>query len=303
MCANRRLFTRPNSIDKDNFMKTVSIGPLSFNNTFPFGLIAGPCVLEGREQPLQIAQHLAHICRDLNIPFIFKSSFDKANRTGIGSRGMSWDEASDIFQEIKSKVGCPIITDVHHPHQCSEVAAVVDVLQIPAFLCRQTDLIQAAAETGKPLNIKKGQFLSPQEIKAVVKKAQAYGNDQIMLCERGVSFGYNTLVNDMRALPIMAETGCPVIFDVTHSVQRPGAMGDKSGGERQFTETLARAAIGVGVAGLFIETHPDPDSSLSDGPNMIPLQFMRGLLSTLKALDDLTKGLAYQEFAASTQRF
>ncbi len=283
-------------------MKTVSIGSLSFNNMLPFGLIAGPCILENREQPLAIATHLAQVCKDLHIPFIFKSSFDKANRTGVGSRGMSWEEAVDIFQEIKTKVGCPLITDVHLPHQCKEVASVVDVLQIPAFLCRQTDLIQAAAETGKPLNIKKGQFLSPQEMKAVVKKAQAYGNDKVMVCERGVSFGYNTLVNDMRALPIMAETGCPVIFDVTHSVQRPGALGDKSGGERQFTETLARAAIGVGVAGLFIETHPDPECALSDGPNMIPLEFMRGLLSTLKALDDLTKSFPYQSFSASTQR-
>lgn len=288
----------------DGLMKTVPITEsVSFSNTAPFGLIAGPCVLESRELALNIALELRDLCKALAIPFIFKASFMKANRTsGASFRGLSWEEAMPIFREIKEKVGCPVLTDVHHPEQCERVAKEVDVLQIPAFLCRQTELIQAAARTGKPLHLKKGQFLSPQEMGYVVNKAEAEGNHRLLLCERGVCFGYNTLINDMRALPVLAENGYPVIFDATHSVQRPGALGDQSGGDRMFVETLARAAIAVGIAGLFLETHPKPEEALSDGPVMVPLGFMKGLLTSFKRLDTETKALPYAPFSAQSRK-
>jgi 2-dehydro-3-deoxyphosphooctonate aldolase (KDO 8-P synthase) len=283
-------------------MKTVQIENLKWSNALPMGLIAGPCVLESEELALQIARHLSGVCAELNVPFIFKASFDKANRTAIsGARGMSWQQAAYIFQKIKKEIGCPILTDVHLPEQCAEVAQVADVLQIPALLCRQTDLILAAAVTGKALHIKKGQFLSPHEMASIVKKAESVGNQRLLICERGVCFGYNMLINDMRALPILAAVGYPVIFDATHSVQRPGLLGDKSGGERQFVEALARAAVAVGVAGLFMETHPDPDRALSDGPNMVPLAYVENLLRTIKNIDEVSKKFPYEAFSMSAQ--
>lgn len=283
-------------------MKTIVIKNFSFSNALPLGIIAGPCVLEGRQHALDIAHSLAEICRSLSMAFIFKASFDKANRTSMnGKRGLSFEESMNIFREISQQVNCPVMTDVHESSQCAIVAENVDVLQIPALLCRQTDLIKAAALTGKPLNIKKGQFLSPNEMLQVVKKAEAFGNTKLFLCERGSCFGYNALVNDMRCMPIMASSGYPVIFDATHSVQRPGALGDKSGGDRKFVETIGRAATAVGIAGIFIETHPDPDNASSDGPNMIPLRYMKSFLETLKSIDEVTKSRSYESFSLSTQ--
>lgn len=284
---------------EDKKMHTAQVGDISFSNTLPFKLIAGPCSLEGRDMGMRIAEHLCGVSSRLGIPFVFKASFDKANRTGLSKRGLGWDEAAPIFQEIKAAFGCPIITDVHLPEQCATVAQVVDMLQIPAFLCRQTDMIKAAVATGKPVNIKKGQFLSPPEMAQVVKKAEDSGGRHIMLCERGFAFGYNELISDMRGLTIMAQTGWPVIFDATHSVQRPGALGGSSGGDRHMVETLARAAVAVGVAGVFIETHPDPANALSDGPNMVPLDQVEGLLTTLRAVDQCTKAHGYQAFSLS----
>ena len=259
-------------------------------NDLPLTLIAGPCVLESRAHALEIAGALAEITRKLGIGLIYKTSFDKANRTSIdGNRGLGLSDGLPILADVREAIGCPVLTDVHLPDQCKIVAQAVDVLQIPAFLCRQTDLIVAAAETGRPLNIKKGQFLAPWDMKNVVKKAEAAGNPNVMVCERGASFGYNTLVSDMRALPILAETGCPVVFDATHSVQQPGGQGTASGGERRFVPVLARAAAAIGVAAIFMETHQDPDKAPSDGPNMIHLKDMEPLLAELVALDRIAK--------------
>ncbi len=272
--------------------RTVSIGLAHFGNDLPLALIAGPCALESRAHALETAGALKEIASRLNLGLVYKSSFDKANRTSAGSvRGIGLKEALPIFAEIRESVGLPVITDVHEPDQCTAVAEAVDVLQIPAFLCRQTDLLIAAARTGKPVNVKKGQFLAPWDMKNVVAKLVGAGNPNVLVTERGVSFGYNTLVSDMRALPILAETGVPVIFDATHSVQQPGGQGERSGGERRFVPVLARAAVAVGVAGVFIETHRDPDAAPSDGPNMVPLSALEALLSELIAIDRLVKHL------------
>jgi 2-dehydro-3-deoxyphosphooctonate aldolase (KDO 8-P synthase) len=265
----------------------------------PLFLIAGPCVIESRQMALDTAGTLKEICASLGINFIYKSSYDKANRSSSKSfRGKGIDEGLGILEEVKRQIQVPILTDVHAIEEIAQAAAVVDVLQTPAFLCRQTDFIHAAASAGKPVNIKKGQFLAPWDMKNVVEKArEASGQDNIMVCERGVSFGYNNLVSDMRSLAVMRDTGCPVVFDATHSVQLPGGQGDKSGGQREFVPVLARAAVASGITGLFMETHPNPDQALSDGPNAWPLAKMRGLLETLKQLDELVKkqGLAEQE--------
>ncbi|MBI1421953.1 MAG: 3-deoxy-8-phosphooctulonate synthase [Gammaproteobacteria bacterium] len=256
----------------------------------PFFLIAGPCVIENEELALQTATQLKQITTELGIPFIYKSSFDKANRTSVKSfRGLGLEAGLRILQNVKTQIGVPVLTDVHEDTPLDEVASVVDVLQTPAFLVRQTNFIQAVAAQGKPVNIKKGQFLAPWDMRNVVEKARATGNDQIMVCERGVSFGYNTLVSDMRSLAIMRDTGCPVVFDATHSVQQPGGQGARSGGQREFVPVLARAAVAAGISGLFMETHPDPDKALSDGPNAWPLDVMKDLLVVLKAIDDQVK--------------
>lgn len=271
-------------------MKTITVGSLQISNNNPFTLIAGPCVMESRDHALMMSEALVKLTNELNIPFIYKSSFDKANRTSIsGERGIGLDESLKIFEEIKNTFNCPVITDVHSPEQSAEVAQVVDVLQIPAFLCRQTDLLKAAAATGKAVNIKKGQFLAPWDMENVVKKMEAFNNANLMLCERGASFGYNTLVSDMRGLSIMAKTGYPVIFDATHSVQEPGGKGSATGGKREFAPILARAAIAVGIAGVFLETHENPDCAPSDGPNMICLNDMKQILLELKAFDAVAK--------------
>jgi 2-dehydro-3-deoxyphosphooctonate aldolase (KDO 8-P synthase) len=270
----------------------VAIGKAKFGKSLPFALIAGPCVLESRAHALETAGALKAIATRLGIGLVYKSSFDKANRTSAASaRGLGLAEALPIFAEVRESVGLPVITDVHEPEQCAPAAEAVDILQIPAFLCRQTDLLLAAAATGKPVNVKKGQFLAPWDMKNVVAKVVGAGNPNVLVTERGVSFGYNTLVSDMRALPILAETGAPVIFDATHSVQQPGGQGERSGGERRFVPVLARAAIAVGVAGLFIETHQDPDKAPSDGPNMVPLKELEPLLAELIAIDRLVKRL------------
>jgi 2-dehydro-3-deoxyphosphooctonate aldolase (KDO 8-P synthase) len=262
----------------------------------PLFLIAGPCVIESLQLALDTAGELKAITGRLGIPFIYKSSFDKANRTSVsGHRGPGIDEGLRILSEVKRQIGVPVLTDVHEYTPMDEVAAVVDVLQTPAFLSRQTDFIQNVARAGRPVNIKKGQFLSPWDMKHVVAKAKATGNEQIMVCERGASFGYNNLVSDMRSLAVMRETNCPVVFDATHSVQLPGGQGEKSGGQREFVPVLARAAVAVGVAGVFMETHPDPDKALSDGPNAWPLGKIEALLETLRALDGLVKSTPYQE--------
>ena len=256
----------------------------------PFFLIAGPCVIESEQLALDTAGQLRDICKRLSIPFIYKSSFDKANRSSGGSfRGPGMHEGLRILSEVRRQIGVPVLTDVHEDTDIEAVAKVVDVLQTPAFLCRQTNFITRVAEAGKPVNIKKGQFLSPWEMKNVVDKARATGNQHIMVCERGASFGYNNLVSDMRSLAVMRETGCPVVFDATHSVQLPGGQGSSSGGQREFIPVLARAAVAVGVAGLFMETHPEPEKALSDGPNAWPLGQIERLLATLKALDTISK--------------
>jgi len=265
----------------------------------PFFLIAGPCVVESEQLQLDTAGRLKEITGGLGINFIFKSSFDKANRTsGRSFRGLGMEEGLRILGEVKKQIGVPVLTDVHEYTPFDEVAEVVDVLQTPAFLCRQTDFIQKVARVGKPVNIKKGQFLSPWDMKNVVEKARAVGNEQITVCERGASFGYNNLVSDMRSLTVMRETNCPVVFDATHSVQLPGGQGTKSGGQREFVPVLARAAVAVGVAGVFMETHPDPDKALSDGPNAWPLGQMEALLETLKELDVVAKRSGFLESAA-----
>nr|WP_221237110.1 3-deoxy-8-phosphooctulonate synthase [Roseospira goensis] len=260
-------------------------------NDLPLALIAGPCQMESRAHAFEVAEALVEITDQLDLPFIFKTSFDKANRTSLaGPRGMGLERALPVFAEIREALGCPVLTDVHDAAQCARVAEAVDVLQIPAFLCRQTDLLVAAARTGRVVNVKKGQFLAPWDMKNVVAKLDGTGNGRVLVTERGASFGYNTLVTDMRGLPIMArDTGCPVIFDATHSVQQPGGQGGRSGGQREFAPVLARAAVAVGVAGVFIETHPDPDRAPSDGPNMIALRDLPDILSVLTALDRVAK--------------
>ncbi len=269
---------------------TVSLGTCNLSQTRPFHLFAGPCQLESRGHGLEMAAALKEMCSSLGIGLTFKASFDKANRTSAsGKRGLGLEKSLPIFAEIRETLGLTILTDIHEVAQCDPVGEVVDVLQIPAFLCRQTDLLIAAGNTGKVIKIKKGQLLAPWDMKNVVQKVLSTGNRDILLTERGASFGYNTLVTDFRSLPIMAETGCPVIFDATHSVQQPGGQGSSSGGQREFVPTLARAAVAVGVAGLFIETHDDPDNAPSDGPNMIPLKELGALLKTLRSLDDVVK--------------
>lgn len=268
----------------------VTAGNVTFGNHLPLTLIAGPCQMESREHAFEIAGSLKEICGKLGIGLVYKSSFDKANRTSLsGKRGLGLDKAMGVFADIKAELGLPVITDVHTEAQCAEVAEVVDILQIPAFLCRQTDLLVAAANTGKVINVKKGQFLAPWDMKNVLAKVTDSGNSNVLLTERGASFGYNTLVSDMRSLPIMAGFGAPVVFDATHSVQQPGGQGGSSGGQREFVETLSRAAVAVGVAALFIETHEDPDNAPSDGPNMVPLTEMPRLLETLMAFDAVAK--------------
>jgi 2-dehydro-3-deoxyphosphooctonate aldolase (KDO 8-P synthase) len=293
------------AIDAGDFMpedkapaprSTVMAGKVKFGNGLPISIIAGPCQLESREHALEVASTLAKLAKKLKIGLVYKTSFDKANRTSAkATRGIGIDKAIPIFKEITARTGLPVLTDVHEIEQCARLADVVDILQIPAFLCRQTDLLLAAAKTGCVVNVKKGQFLAPWDMKNVVDKITGAGNRDVLVTERGASFGYNTLVSDMRSLPILARTtGAPVIFDATHSVQQPGGKGSSSGGEREFVPVLARAAVAVGVAGVFIETHPDPDRAPSDGPNMVPLKDMERLLSDLMAFDKLAKAHARQ---------
>lgn len=267
-----------------------NIAEVVFGNNQPLVLIAGPCALESREHAFEMCDALTKMAAELGIGFIYKTSYDKANRTSMSAyRGVGMDKGLEIMNDIREKFKCPVITDVHTAEQCATVAEVVDILQIPAFLCRQTDLLIAAAETGRALHIKKGQFLAPWDMNNVVKKVQAAGNPNIILCERGVSFGYQALVSDMRSLPIMRATGCPVVFDATHSVQQPGSTGTGTGGKREFVPTLARAAVAAGVAGVFLETHQDPDNAPSDGPNMVYLHDMPKLVSLLQQFDAIAK--------------
>ncbi|HEY8384253.1 MAG TPA: 3-deoxy-8-phosphooctulonate synthase [Microvirga sp.] len=271
----------------------VEAGSVRFGNHLPLALIAGPCAMESRDHAIEMASALKEIADRLGIGLVYKSSFDKANRTSASSaRGIGLDKALGVFAEVKERFGLPVLTDVHENDQCAAVAEVVDILQIPAFLCRQTDLLVAAAKTGRVVNVKKGQFLAPWDMANVAAKVTSAGNPNVMLTERGASFGYNTLVSDMRSLPVLAQTGAPVIFDATHSVQQPGGQGATSGGQREFVPVLARAAVAVGVAGVFIETHQDPDKAPSDGPNMVPLKEMEALLRQLQAFDGLAKGRA-----------
>jgi 2-dehydro-3-deoxyphosphooctonate aldolase (KDO 8-P synthase) len=269
---------------------SVAIGNVTFANDRPIALFAGPCQMESRAHALEMASALKEICARLGIGLVYKTSFDKANRTSLtGKRGIGLDGALPVFAEIRESLGVPVVTDVHDAGQCARLAEVVDVLQIPAFLCRQTDLLVAAAKTGRAVKVKKGQFLAPWDMQNVVDKITGSGNPNVLVTERGASFGYNTLVVDMRALPIMARIGCPVIFDATHAVQQPGGQGTSSGGDRSFVPVLARAAVAVGVAGLFIETHQDPDRAPSDGPNMVPLNQFEGLVRALMAIDGVVK--------------
>jgi 2-dehydro-3-deoxyphosphooctonate aldolase (KDO 8-P synthase) len=268
----------------------ISLKGVTFDNSLPLALIAGPCQLESRDHAFMMAEALKELTHKFGIGLVYKSSFDKANRTSIsGTRGLGLEKSLAIFSDIRKEFDLPVLTDVHTEEQCSIIGEVVDILQIPAFLCRQTDLLIAAAKTGKVINIKKGQFLAPWDMQNVAAKVTQSGNCKVMLTERGASFGYNTLVSDMRSLPILAETGAPVIFDATHSVQQPGGQGTSSGGERRFVETLSRAAVAVGVAGVFIETHQDPDNAPSDGPNMVALKDLPKLLEKLMALDNIAK--------------
>jgi 2-dehydro-3-deoxyphosphooctonate aldolase (KDO 8-P synthase) len=273
--------------------KIIKLGAFEIGNDRPFVLIAGPCQMESQDHAFEMCGALKELTSRLKIPFIYKTSFDKANRTSLkAQRGIGLDKGLQIFSEIKKHFGVPVITDVHLPEQCKPVGSVVDVLQIPAFLCRQTDLLIAAAQTGKAINVKKGQFLAPWDMENVAKKISDSGNDNIMLCERGASFGYNTLVSDMRSIPIMQRTGYPVIYDATHSVQQPGGQGTSSGGDRSMVPVLARAAVAVGVAGVFIETHQDPDKAPSDGPNMVKLGDLPQILETLIEFDRIAKKTA-----------
>jgi 2-dehydro-3-deoxyphosphooctonate aldolase (KDO 8-P synthase) len=265
-------------------------GQVTFSNTGRLSLIAGPCQMESRDHAFMMAGTLKELCAKLGIGLVYKSSFDKANRTSLSAeRGIGLEKGMEVFADLKKEFGFPVLTDVHTAEQCAEVAEVIDVLQIPAFLCRQTDLLIAAARTGRVVNVKKGQFLAPWDMKNVLKKLNASGNPNVLLCERGASFGYNTLVSDMRSLPIMAAMGAPVIFDATHSVAQPGGQGESSGGQREFVETLARAAVATGIAGVFLETHQDPDNAPSDGPNMVYLKDMPRLLEKLLAFDAVAK--------------
>jgi 2-dehydro-3-deoxyphosphooctonate aldolase (KDO 8-P synthase) len=267
--------------------------PLEIGNELPLTFICGPCQLESRAHALETAEFLRDVFKRVGAGFIYKTSFDKANRSSLHTkRGAGLSVAGPIFEEIRTKLGVPVLTDVHLPDQCEDVAQVVDVLQIPAFLCRQTDLLVAAAETGKPINVKKGQFLAPWDMKNVIAKITGSGNPNVMSCERGVSFGYNALISDMRALPILKSFGAPVVFDATHSVQQPGGKGETSGGERQFVPILARAAVAIGVAAVFLEAHPDPDNAPSDGPNMVPFDQLEDLARDLVAFDKLAKRAA-----------
>ena len=276
----------------------VKIHNIEVGNDLPFALIAGPCQLESRIHAHEMCHALTEITRDLGIGLIYKTSFDKANRTSASAaRGLGMEKSLPILAELRETFDVPVLTDVHAPEQCAPVAEAVDVLQIPAFLCRQTDLVVAAAKTGRAINIKKGQFLAPWDMKNVAAKCSAVGNDNVLLCERGVSFGYNTLVSDMRALPILADTGYPVVFDATHSVQQPGGQGTTSGGQREFVPVLARAAIAVGVALVFMETHQDPDHAPSDGPNMVPIKHLRKVLETLLAFDKIAKARPIENIA------
>jgi 2-dehydro-3-deoxyphosphooctonate aldolase (KDO 8-P synthase) len=276
------MIAKPNSI--------VAVGKAKFGNALPLSLIAGPCVLESRAHAFDMAGALKEIAARRGVGLVYKTSFDKANRTSAKSaRGLGLDKALEVFADLRDSLGVPVLTDVHEPDQCALIAEVVDILQIPAFLCRQTDLLVAAAKTGRAVNVKKGQFLAPWDMANVVEKITSAGNLNVLVTERGVSFGYNTLVSDMRALPVLAATGAPVIFDATHSVQQPGGRGASSGGEREFVPVLARAAVAVGVAGIFIETHQDPDRAPSDGPNMLPLKEMEPLLERLMEFDALAK--------------
>jgi 2-dehydro-3-deoxyphosphooctonate aldolase (KDO 8-P synthase) len=275
-------------------MRKILINNLAIANNLPFVLIAGPCQTESLDHSLMIAKNVSEICQLLNIGFIYKSSFDKANRSSVsGKRGLGLEKTLPIFAEIKKRFNCPILTDVHNEEQCKLLgeSADVDILQIPAFLCRQTDLLEVASKTNKIINVKKGQFLAPWDAQNIVSKFDHFGNQKLMLTERGVSFGYNTLVSDMRSLPIMAKTGCPVIFDATHSVQQPGGLVGASGGQREFVETLATAATSVGVAGLFMEVHQDPDNAPSDGPCMLRLDSLEKLLTKLKKFDNIVKNV------------
>lgn len=271
-------------------MRTVDIGDVAVSNDLPLLVIAGPCQLEGTDHAQMIAGKMAEVCAAHGAQFVFKGSYDKANRTSLsGKRGLGMDEGLKVLQSVKDNIGCPVLTDIHAPDQCATVAAVCDIMQIPAFLCRQTDLLLAAGETGAVINIKKGQFLAPWDMPNVVSKVESTGNKRILLTERGASFGYNTLVADMRSLPTMARTGYPVVMDATHSVQQPGGMGGSSGGQREFAPVMARAAVSLGIAAVFIETHEAPDDAPSDGPNMIPLDQMDGLIKSLMAFDSLAK--------------
>jgi len=271
--------------------KHVKVGPISFGNDLPFVLISGPCQIESREHALFMADALAKAAADAGVPFIFKSSFDKANRTSVsGKRGVGIDAGLAILAEVKATLGCPVLTDIHGPEQVEAAAQAVDILQIPAFLCRQTDLLIAAGKTGAVINVKKGQFLAPWDMAAVAQKVASTGNERILLTERGASFGYNTLVSDMRALPVMAETGYPVVFDATHSVQQPGGLGSASGGQRDYAPLLARSAVAAGVAAIFAEAHEDPDNAPSDGPVMLKLDWVGPMLKQLKAIDRVVKG-------------
>lgn len=283
--------TKPGEHDKRETMKTVKIGDIAISNSNPFALLAGPCVLESRQHAFDMCGKITEITKRLGIPVIYKSSFDKANRTSVSGvrTGVDFDGAMEIFRDIKKEFGVPVVTDIHTAEQCAIVAESVDVLQIPAFLCRQTDLLLAAGKTGKAINVKKGQFLAPWDMKNVAAKIASTGNENIMLCERGASFGYNTLVSDMRSLPIMAETGYPVVFDATHSVQQPGGQGTSSGGDRRMVPVLARAAMAVGVAAVFMETHQDPDNAPSDGPNMVKITDLESLLEKMKRIDEIAK--------------
>ncbi|MCW5771526.1 MAG: 3-deoxy-8-phosphooctulonate synthase [Rhodospirillaceae bacterium] len=276
-------------------MRTVTVGPLEIANDRPFTLIAGPCALESRQHALEMSAALKEITSKLGIGLIYKTSFDKANRTSLGGeRGLGIEKSLPIMAEVRESRGIPVLTDVHTAEQCAATAEAVDVLQIPAFLCRQTDLLLAAGRTGRAINVKKGQFLAPWDMKNVVAKIASTGNEKVMVCERGVSFGYNTLVSDMRSLPILAQTGYPVVYDATHSVQQPGGQGTSSGGQREFVPVLARAAIAVGVAAVFMETHQDPDKAPSDGPNMVHLKDMPALLETLREFDRVAKARPVQ---------
>jgi 2-dehydro-3-deoxyphosphooctonate aldolase (KDO 8-P synthase) len=284
MASDRTKIARP---------RTVEIGNVKVANDRPLAIIAGPCAMESRAHAFEMASALSEITKKLGIGLIYKTSFDKANRTkGDAFRGVGLDAAMQVFADVKAKFGCPVLTDIHDADQCAPVAEIVDVLQIPAFLCRQTDLLLAAGKTGAVINVKKGQFLAPWDMKNVAAKIASTGNDKILLTERGASFGYNTLVSDFRSLPAMAETGYPVVFDATHSVQQPGGLGDRTGGERKYVPVLARAAAAVGCAAIFLETHQDPDNAPSDGPNMVRLSDLPELLETVIALDRITKARA-----------